>query len=230
MHIRRLKWANVSDYTGLKRFKSRGYHFVSCHAYLRASTVKSREEVFTKIYKDAVWGGNADGEGGSGGGSTLEATAVYRRYLQDFFLDDDIHSVVDIGCGDWSFSRAMNWEGIHYIGYDIVNSVILKNQAKYTAPNIHFVHGDALYIDLPKADLLICKDVLQHLSNEDITTFIKKLKKFKYCLITNDVTVRRGMGRNRQISTGSERTLDLTRPPFSLEGVKVLQLCIGSWC
>ena len=80
-HIRRLKWANVSDYTGLKRFKSRGYHFVSCHAYLRASTVKSREEVFTKIYKDAVWGGNADGEGGS------EEDLLWRlqRYIVDTY-------------------------------------------------------------------------------------------------------------------------------------------------
>jgi hypothetical protein len=37
VHIRQLKWKNVSSLNDLASFKSQGYHYVSCHAWLRAS-------------------------------------------------------------------------------------------------------------------------------------------------------------------------------------------------
>jgi len=192
-----------------------------------ALTANSREEIFTNIYKEGHWGTTADGEGTSGEGSSLMTTEIYRQFLQDFFLVHDIHSVVDVGCGDWEFSRAINWSGIQYYGYDLVVSVIVKNHARYAAPNINFIRGDAVRMTLPKADLLICKDVLQHLPNEDIASFIKKLRGFKYCLITNDVDPETLSSTNPQIRPGELRCLDLTQPPFSLSGIKVLTFVSG---
>ena len=110
----------------------------------------------------------------------------------------------------------MNWNGIDYFGYDVVPQLVIKNQNKYGAPNIQFFQGDAIHTDLPPADLLICKDVLQHLPHEDIIALVAQLHKFKYCLITNDI------GTNQSTSRGGYRGLDLTLPPFSLKGVKIL--------
>lgn len=187
---------------------------------------RSNEEAFTYIYQNKMWG-MRNGEGTSGEGSMLETTETYRQFLQSFFSTHNIRSVVDVGCGDWEFSRAMNWEGIEYVGYDVVPSVIEKNQAKFTTDAIHFVHGDATAIDLPSADLLICKDVLQHLPNQDIQTFIKQLGKFKYCLITNDVYPQTMTSPNYPIERGGFRPVDLTKPPFFLKGMKVMTFVSG---
>lgn len=174
------------------------------------------EDVFSYIYKNQIWGPGSDELGSSGGGSTLELTTAYRLLLQDFMSNNTIHSVVDAGCGDWGFSRVINWEGIDYLGLDVVPDLIAINQKKYAGPHIRFLQADVCSIELPCADLLICKDVLQHLSNEDIWAFIRQLPNFKYCLITNDP------GDNSPIERGGYRGVDLTKPPFFLKGEKIL--------
>ena len=178
------------------------------------------QEVFTDIYANKAWGTNAEGEGHSGGGSTLDSTKPYRQFLQKIFKVFQIRSVVDVGCGDWEFSKAMDWEGIDYYGYDVVESVIAKNNELYENEHIHFIHANGVEEDLLEADLLICKDVLQHLSNEDILAFLEQAPKFKYCLITNDTDIG-GKNVNYQINRGESRPLDLTEPPFSVKGIKV---------
>lgn len=180
------------------------------------------EEIFTNIYKNSIWGTNEQGEGFSGGGSTLSATTIYRKFLQDFLKVYAIRSVVDVGCGDWTFSKTMDWNTIEYTGIDVVKPVIEKNKILFETPSIHFIHADLTCTDLPTADLLICKDVLQHIPNEAITHFIKQLNKYRYCLITNDVTPETQSSSNPNIQFGQYRPVDLTRFPFFVKGVKIL--------
>ena len=89
---------------------------------------------------------------------------MYCAFLQDFLKEKQIHHVVDVGCGDWGFSKSIDWNGIQYEGYDIYKELIEKHQAEFSKDNIRFIHGNAIQMELPKADLLICKDVLQHLT------------------------------------------------------------------
>jgi glycosyltransferase involved in cell wall biosynthesis len=180
------------------------------------------ENVFTNIYHHKLWGENPSGEG-----STPENTKIYRLFLQNFLKDCHIRSVVDIGCGDWSFSRLIDWEGIHYRGYDVFKQIIDANQAQFSTPFIQFTHGNALRMDLPKADLLICKDVLQHLPNKDIALLLTQLQKFKHCLIVNDVDPMSLTGNNWDVPLGGLRCLDLTKSPFNLPGQKVLTFTSG---
>jgi hypothetical protein len=139
--------------------------------------VKTHKEIFTEIYDKNIWGG-------SGGGSTPENTVEYRKMLQVFLKEKNIKTVVDFGCGDWAFSRLIDWTGVRYVGIDCVQTIIEANRKKYASDNIRF-YGLA---DLPfgGADLLIIKDVLQHWSNADIISFLnKQIPHFKYILITN---------------------------------------------
>lgn len=76
----------------------------------------SVKEAFTKIYDTGAWGRNSAGEGFSGSGSLLEQTVGYRQFLQKFLSDHNITSVVDIGCGDWTFSHAIDWTNVNYLG------------------------------------------------------------------------------------------------------------------
>jgi|694.fasta_scaffold06861_16 SAM-dependent methyltransferase len=191
----------------------------------------STEQVFTEIYRQKKFGYNNQGEGHSGGGSTLQATAAYREFLQNFFEVFDIHSVVDLGCGDWEFSQAIDWKGINYSGFDVVGDIIKKNQKRYQSDHIHFFHADGANVELPPADLLICKDVFQHLPIADIFAIINQFPKFKYCLITNDVDAKTGTSANVEVDLSIFRTLDvswppfhtldLTKPPFNLKGIKI---------
>ena len=88
---------------------------------------------------------------------------LYIQFLQNFMSANNIKSVVDAGCGDWSFSKAVDWGNIHYIGIDIVKPVIERNQQRFSSSTISFLHGDMNEMELPAADLLICKDVLHYL-------------------------------------------------------------------
>lgn len=176
------------------------------------------EKVFTEIYESFPW----DEKGFVLSGSQIEITGEYVAFLQDFMRKNNIHSVVDIGCGDWAFSRYIDWGGIQYTGVDVVKMVIERNQKLFTQPSIVFIHGDAMEMELPEADLALCKDVFQHLSNADIVCIMNKLLKFKHCLITNFVDPKTLSSGNRDIPTGGFHYVDLTKPPFNLEGEKVL--------
>ena len=131
------------------------------------------------------WGVNEEGKAFSGTSSLVKNTEEYRSFLQTFLAKHQIESVVDLGCGDWEFSHLIDWSGIDYIGYDVVAPVIERNIETFSAPRISFVHANFMAEEIPSADLMICKNVLQHFSNKDILKFLPLTKKFKYCLISN---------------------------------------------
>lgn len=172
-------------------------------------------EIFDFIYAADLW------EGGSGAGSSPEATETYRAFLKDFMVKNGIRSVVDAGCGDWQSSRLIDWSGIDYLGID-VSSVVLKNTKRFTKDGVRFIEGDARSIDLPGADLLIMKDVLQHWSNADIMEMIPKFRRFRYCLIANGATEQVRAYVNKDMPAGGYRPVDLSQPPFSVPGSFVL--------
>jgi SAM-dependent methyltransferase len=173
-------------------------------------------EVFDFVYTANVWGGAGDGSiGTSGKGSTDAVTAPYRDFLTGFMRKNGIVSVLDVGSGDWQLGKLINWEGIDYTGVD-VSAVVMENTGKYAAPKIRFVEGDARSMELPAADLLILKDVLQHWSNDDIVGFLPKLAGFRYSLITNGGDP--AAPANRDVLAGGFRLVDPSQPPFSVLG------------
>lgn len=164
------------------------------------------KKVFSDIYKEKVW------YKGSGSGSLPKTTRIYRKFIQEYIIKNKIKSVLDFGCGNWNFSKLINWRGINYLGLDVVDFVIEENRRKYTKKTIKFDVADLSNEKLPVADLIIVKDVIQHWSNKDILKIISKLKKFKHVLITNNC----GRGdTNKDIKNGQARSLDLSKPPFN---------------
>lgn len=166
--------------------------------------------VFEEIYEKNVW------TYGSGHGSLPEATKGYRRFLEKFIKKNRIKTIVDFGCGDWQFSKLVNWQDVKYHGYDIVDSLIEFNIKNYGNTNIKFSLTPDSWLDLKEAELLIVKDVLQHLSNEEVTKFINiASKKYKFMLITNGTNPSKMT--NSEIKTGEYRPLDIRKNPFNLK-------------
>ena len=182
---------------------------------------------FNRIYSEGTWGRDVAGKGTSGSGSTLEITREYRGYVEDFIRKHSITSVVDAGCGDWGFSRAMDWGDASYLGVDIASDIVETVRRKHETGKIRFQVGD-ISEDLPAADLLISKDVLQHLSNELVHKFIAnnlKKGKYKWVILTNDRT---GPRQNLDIQPGGHRPIDLAAPPFNVKGLVDLPIRFGT--
>ena len=182
-------------------------------------------DTFNRIYAEGAWGKDVAGKGTSGTGSTLEITREYRAYVEDFMKTHNVKSVVDAGCGDWSFSSAIEWGDASYLGVDIASDVIAAVRNKYEKGRITFQVGD-ITDELPAADLLISKDVLQHLSNKLVHKFIRnnlRKGKYKWVILTND----RGTS-NRDVASGGYRAIDLAAPPFEVRGLVDLPIKFGN--
>jgi protein YibB len=157
---------------------------------------------------------------GSGVGSTPENTAEYRAFLQQFMARNRVRSVVDFGCGEWQFSQLIDWSGVGYLGVDLVPAMIEKNRHDFGGDNIAFEKFESL-AKLPRADLLLCKDVLQHLPNKVVKDYLVAFrKKYRFSLITNDEEPAGIL--NTDIDIGGWRTLRLDREPFREPGAAVL--------
>jgi SAM-dependent methyltransferase len=182
--------------------------------------------VFNRVYIEGWWGRDASNRGWSGTGSTLEITKEYRAFIEDFIVRNRITSVVDAGCGDWNFSKDIDWHGAQYVGIDISTVVLERVKKKYENEHVTFWVGDATE-ELPAADLLICKDVLQHLPNRLIQKFIKnnlKKGKYRWAIITNDMDKK---ARNSDIPVGGYRGIDLSAPPFNVRGLVNMPVIFG---
>jgi len=184
----------------------------------------SLTNTFNHIYAEGIWGRDDTGKGTSGSGSTLEITREYRAYVEDFVKKHAVKSVVDAGCGDWSFSSTMDWADASYLGVDIASDIVDADRKKYQRDKVRFQVGD-ITEELPAADLLISKDVLQHLSNRLVQKFIDnnlKKRKYRWVILTND----RGSG-NPDVTPGGYRAIDLAAPPFEVGRLVDLPIKFG---
>ena len=171
-------------------------------------------DVFTEIYQTDHW------RGGSGEGSTAEATAPYRHIVERFVMSPEVRRVVDVGCGDWQLGSLVDWNGVRYMGLDVVTSVIAANSRQWGGPRAEFRVADARDTYLPSGDLLLVKDVLQHWPHADVAAFLaRELPRFPYALLTNDLASVHWSGPvNEDIALGQWRTLDLEAVPFEVVG------------
>ncbi len=168
------------------------------------------QSVFQEIHDGNDWGSQRSA---SGPGSELQETEDIRGLLPPLLRRLDINSILDAPCGDFHWMRQLDLSAIDYVGADVVLALIEGNQADFEAPKRRFVHADLTKDPLPKADLILCRDCLIHLSFKDALATIRNFQKSggRYLLITTDPTVQA----NRPIRTGGFRALNLQLPPFS---------------
>jgi len=182
--------------------------------------------VFGEIYESAAW------EGGSGEGSRAAVTAVYRGIVEALVQGSDVRSVVDVGCGDWEFSQLIDWSDVSYLGLDVVPDVIARNRESFARPGVEFRHADVQVELPPAADLLLCKDVLQHWPVAWIQAFLRSTRRrYRYALLTNDIaSTRPSHPLNSDIELGDWRPLDLESAPFGVHATWHLDYDVrGEW-
>lgn len=142
------------------------------------------QEIFTTIYCNRIWDWE---ETRSGPAASLSYTEQLRLKLKNLFVKYNIRSVLDLGCGDFNWMKHVVSDDMSYIGMDIVGELIEDNQLKYASSNISFIQGDCSKDELPQVDLIMCRDVLAHLSYDLSKKILHNCVKSgsTYILLTN---------------------------------------------
>jgi SAM-dependent methyltransferase len=143
----------------------------------------SEKELFTRIYSENEWGGKP-GEFCSGSGSEAGFVASYADMVRSFIGARGVKTVVDLGCGDFVVGEKLQMPGVRYVGVDIVDALIDRNTRKYGGPLVTFRSLNIVADELPDGDLCLIRQVLQHLSNEQIAKVLKKLSKYRFVIVT----------------------------------------------
>jgi len=158
---------------------------------------------FDQIYKNKIWECNGVL---SGAGSHPDSADDYINYLRQF----KERKVLDLGCGDLSIYGG----GIFfkkYIGVDVVDI----SKYKILPTNIIVSSIESFRYDLYDFDLILIKDVFQHLSNNHVLRLLNILLKLNVdMLITNDFN---GEPFNSDCGDGDYRSLNMIIDPFNLK-------------
>ena len=153
---------------------------------LLISLIPDDEKKFTYIYKSSYWKNEKNGSL-SGSGSGIEASQNLVDELNRFIADNSICSILDIPCGDWKWMPGIDLKNINYIGGDIVSEIIDDNINRYSSSNVNFKKINLTKDELISCDLIIVRDLLVHLKNEDIFKCIENIKRhdIKYIALTH---------------------------------------------
>lgn len=180
------------------------------------------KDAMQQIYELNLWGGEAT-EFYSGLGSHDQSIVkpyllAVKEFLKSLKKPVDI---VDLGCGDFNVGKELISYSKKYIGIDIVPELIERNREKYTTKNLSFECLDIAKDELPKGDVVIVRQVLQHLSNQEVKSVVDKLSQYRYIILTEhlptveftpNVDIISGQGIRLKKGSG----LDLELPPFNL--------------
>jgi 2-polyprenyl-3-methyl-5-hydroxy-6-metoxy-1,4-benzoquinol methylase len=109
---------------------------------------------------------------GSGVGSRGDLKIYKYRLLEETSARLQPRSILDVGCGDMEVSSGLPAKG--YVGLDFSEVIVASNREKF--PDRTFVAGSFLDVDIKPAEMVVCLDVLIHLSSPDeYRKFVRKL-------------------------------------------------------
>ncbi len=165
---------------------------------------------FAPFYKENRWG---DSESVSGPGSNLARTEKLRSELPALFEEIGARTLLDAPCGDFNWMKELNLDVEQYIGIDIILELISRNQSLYGNERRQFRLLDLTRDELPRVDVILCRDCFIHFSYKHIAAAIKNFKRSRSTyLLTNTYP---GWRENMNICTGDFRHLNLSLPPFN---------------
>lgn len=177
---------------------------------------RARQAIFVDIHDRHGWASGS--ESVSGFGSSTEQTRHLIGPLAQLIADLKVRTLVDAPCGDLNWVRHVSMPTVeHYIGVDIVPALIGRMEQEFGGPQRpgqprrSFVHRDIVAEDLPTADLVLCRDALVHMADEDIWAFVRRVKRTSTWLLATSFGPQRT---NVPIETGGWRPMCLFNPPF----------------
>jgi len=148
-------------------------------------------------------------------GSTAANTENIRKELPTLFREFGVQKFVDAPCGDCHWMSMVDLSGISYVGIDDdpVNLMLATRQYINASQSV-FLLSDIPTAKIPNADLMLCRELLQHLPTKEclgaLNAFLDSYTPF--LLVTSHRNELNG-----DITTGGHfREVNLRREPFNL--------------
>jgi SAM-dependent methyltransferase len=185
---------------------------------------RTAEETFSAIYRECRWGAGAHGDFFSGSGSRDSAVVLPYVNAVTQFLESlpQPPSVVDLGCGDFNVGKYLVPYCGPYVACDVVPALIENSKVKFAGLPVDFRCIDIAADDLPDGDVVLIRQVLQHLSNSQILKVAEKLHRYRFLVLTEHVPISPVFSANLDKPTGGGTRLPMgsgvviTEAPFRL--------------
>ncbi len=183
---------------------------------------QTNAERFGEIYRKKLWGGDQQTDFHSGAGSVPEDVASYISGVRGVLSQLPPSHVVEIGCGDFAVGARLSDLARTYTACDVVPELIERNRRMFVRENLRFVAVDAVTDPLPSGDLVIVKQVFQHLRNDQIQAILRKLAQYHMWIICEHIPVDSQFVPNADMLAGAGTRLAvnsgvvLTEKPFSV--------------
>lgn len=163
---------------------------------------------FRLIYDLGLFGRS---ESKSGPGSTIPNTMKVREGLVRLINAYNIKSICDIPCGDFYWMKEIAPQFESYLGADSVDKVVRRNQRSF--PGFTFTRLDARLDEIPKVDLILCRDLFVHLSLDECILVLNNFNRSgsRYLLATTFPDIKS----NSELR-GLWRPVNLALEPFLL--------------
>ena len=146
------------------------------------------KDVMTQIYDIKLWGGKAFDFYSGAGSHDPKIINPYLIVLISFLESFTTPLVVcDLGCGDFNIGKHLTTYTRKYIAIDVVEKLINRNKKIFKEDNLAFYCLDITKDELPTADCVILRQVLQHLSNTEIQNVLRKIEAYKYIILTEHI-------------------------------------------
>ena len=130
------------------------------------------------------------GHAQSGVGSEGLFADRYVTLVREYAAKYGLRSVIDGGCGDFSIGSRLAPSFDEYTALDASSVIIESNKRRYAGlKTVNFRVADMTAGTFPKADLILIRQVLQHLTNAQISRILINLEasEWRRALITEDV-------------------------------------------
>ena len=181
------------------------------------------KDAMQQVYEKNLWGSSTSDFYSGDGSHRSEIVAPYVEALVKFLnAFESPVSVCDLGCGDFNVGKELVKYTKNYIAVDIVPELIERNKQEFKLADLEFQCLDIAVDELPIANCAIVRQVLQHISNDEIKQVVAKLSSYDYVIVTEhvpegdfvpNIDIISGQGTRLKKQSG----INLLLPPFNFK-------------
>ncbi len=145
--------------------------------------------------------------------------------LARFIDEHNVKRIVDLSCGAmawWPTTLGFAKRDVHFLGFDVSNEVIQRNKERLRSyRNFEFRAENAVSVEIPSCDLLVCRETLNHLPIADAKLVMDRMlgSQSRFVAISQnafiDVNLDDGQRETKHGAALKYTDWNISKPPFN---------------